>query len=613
MRSFRDLSIRTKLTILLLGTISLVLLVSITFIINDIHLIKSSKVDHVKALADLLAGNVAAALDFDDRKAAGDVLLSLRFEPSVVFARVYNAKGEVFATYSAGTAQQLAPPWRRTEEVSFTDDGYLEIVKAIRRENETTGTIFLRVSMAEIQAHVTRYLVTAAILLVSSLGIATWLAFRLQRLISDPILRLAEATQAVASRADFSIRVEKESNDELGILCDQFNAMLTNIQERGAALYQSEEQFRTFFEQAAVGMAQVAANSGRYLRVNAKLCEITGYSADELRELAHGQIAHPDDREADRAHFQQLVRGEFAGPIPETRYVRKDGQIICVQVTAALIRDASGQVLRAIEVIQDVSDRKRAEEELRRFNVELEERVHQRTAQLEAANKELEAFSYSVSHDLRAPLRAVDGFSQKVLRDFAAQLPAEALHQLGRVRVNAQKMGQLIDDLLTFSRLSRQPLRKQAVAPADLVRQALEDLRWEREDRRVEIHVGELAPCQGDPALLKQVFVNLLSNALKYSRKRDPAIIEIGCRQGELPGETVYYIKDNGAGFDMRYAGKLFGVFQRLHRAEDYEGTGVGLAIVQRIIHRHGGRIWAEAEVEKGATFSFTLEGEGPG
>jgi PAS domain S-box-containing protein len=499
------------------------------------------------------------------------------------------------------------------EGVSFTDDGYLEIVKAIRRENETTGTIFLRVSMAEIQAHVTRYLVTAALLLVSSLGLATWLAFRLQRLISDPILRLAEAAQAVSSRADFSIRVEKESNDELGVLCDQFNSMLANLQEGGTALRQSEEQFRAFFELAAVGMAQVDPDSGRYLQVNAKLCEITGYSADELLELSYGQITHPDDREADRAQFQRLLRGEPPGPTPETRYVRKDGQIIWVQVTAALLRDASGRVVRALEVIQDVSDRMRAEEDLRQLNVELEERVHQRTNQLEAANKELEAFSYSVSHDLRAPLRAIDGFSQKVLRDFAAQLPAEALHQLGRVRVNAQKMGQLIDDLLTFSRLSRQPLRKQPVTPAELMRQALEDLRSEREDRNVEIHIGELPPCQGDPALLKQVFVNLLSNALKYSRKRDPAVIEIGCRQGAWPGQSVYYIKDNGAGFDMRYAGKLFGVFQRLHRAEDYEGTGVGLAIVQRIVHRHGGRIWAEAEVDKGATFFFTLEGEAPG
>jgi len=163
--------------------------------------------------------------------------------------------------------------------------------------------------------------------------------------------------------------------------------------------------------------------------------------------------------------------------------------------------------------------------------------------------------------------------------------------------------------LLTFSRLSRQPLNKEPVVPANLVRRVLSDLSGEQEGRQVEIVVGELPTCQADPGLLKQVFANLLSNALKYTRQRDVARIEVGCAAQD--GATVYFVKDNGAGFDMRYADKLFGVFQRLHRAEEFEGTGVGLAIVQRIIHRHGGRIWAEAEVDKGATFYFTLEGEG--
>jgi len=201
--------------------------------------------------------------------------------------------------------------------------------------------------------------------------------------------------------------------------------------------------------------------------------------------------------------------------------------------------------------------------------------------QLESANKELEAFSYSVSHDLRAPLRAVDGFSQAVLEDFGPKLPAEGLRQLQVIRESAQRMGQLIDDLLAFSRLSRQPLIMQNVETEPMVRAAL-------------------------TALLKQVWVNLLSNALKYTRKREHAIVEVGCV--EQKGEHVFFVRDNGTGFDMQYAHKLFGVFQRLHRAEEYEGTGVGLAIVQRVIHRHGGRVWAEAAVDRGATFYFTLK-----
>jgi len=249
----------------------------------------------------------------------------------------------------------------------------------------------------------------------------------------------------------------------------------------------------------------------------------------------------------------------------------------------------------------------RMHEQIQRHARELEQRVIARTAELEAANKELEAFSYSVSHDLRAPLRAIDGFSRILLEDYIADLPDEAQHYLQLVGENTQQMGHLIDDLLAFAQLSRQPLNKRGVATADLARQCLEDLHAEQGGRCVEISIGDLPACEGDPALLKQVWINLLANALKYTRRRDPAEIAIGCQaDGRAP---VYFIQDNGVGFDMRYSDKLFGVFQRMHRAEDYEGTGVGLAITQRIIHRHGGRIWAEAAVDHGTAFYFTLGG----
>jgi signal transduction histidine kinase len=245
--------------------------------------------------------------------------------------------------------------------------------------------------------------------------------------------------------------------------------------------------------------------------------------------------------------------------------------------------------------------------------------LSQRAGQLESANQELEAFSYSISHDLRAPLRAMDGFSRILLEDHATTFSAEAVRYLNLVRDNAQQMGRLIEDLLAFSRLSRMPLNKQHVDTADLVQKVLADLHTSYELRDMEISVGGLPSCQADPALLKQVWMNLLANALKYTRKHDSARIEIGF----LPAVTLpslhpglekevagaYYVRDNGVGFDMQYAHKLFGVFQRLHKVEDYEGTGVGLAIVQRIVLRHGGRVWVEAQVDKGATFYFTLEG----
>ncbi len=237
--------------------------------------------------------------------------------------------------------------------------------------------------------------------------------------------------------------------------------------------------------------------------------------------------------------------------------------------------------------------------------MELERLVAERTLELTRANQELESFSYSISHDLRAPLRAIDGFSRILVEDYGPELPEEARHYLQRMREGAQQMGLLIDDLLSFSRFSRRRLDVQPTSILKLVQQVLNELRDEVEGRKVEISLGELPECQADPGLLKQVIANLLDNALKYTRQREIAHIEIGSRQQE--SQRVYFVSDNGVGFDMRYADKLFGVFQRLHRAEDFEGTGVGLAIVQRIIHRHGGRIWADSELDQGTTFYFTL------
>jgi PAS domain S-box-containing protein len=296
--------------------------------------------------------------------------------------------------------------------------------------------------------------------------------------------------------------------------------------------------------------------------------------------------------------------GVWAG---ETALLDSDGREIPISAVLLAQRGPDGEVEYFSIIGRDITELKRAEHEIQQLNAVLEQRVVERTAQLEAANRELEAFSYSVAHDLRAPLRAMDGFSRILLEEYAADLAADVQRYLRLVRENAQQMGHLVDDLLSFSRLSRQPLTKERVAPDDLVRQILADLRHEQEGRRVEITIDQLPPCLADPGLLREVWVNFLVNALKFTRSRELATIHVGARQED--GECVYFVKDNGVGFDSRYADKLFGVFQRLHRAEDYEGTGVGLAIVQRIVHRHGGRVWAESELNHGTTFYFMLGG----
>jgi signal transduction histidine kinase len=257
-------------------------------------------------------------------------------------------------------------------------------------------------------------------------------------------------------------------------------------------------------------------------------------------------------------------------------------------------------------------ERVRLVEALAQTNGQLEGKVREvteRTKQLEAANRELDAFSYTISHDLRAPLRAVSGFTSILFEEYADAMPVEARGYLRRVKDSGEHMGQLVDDLLAFSRLGRQAMRTQRVNIRAIVDRSLEQLAPALQGRHVEVVIGELPDAECDAALLEQIFVNLLSNAFKYSGKNEHARVEVGVLNADATEGPTYFVRDNGAGFDMEYAGKLFGVFQRMHRSEDFEGTGVGLAIVQRIVERHGGRIWAEAKVDAGATFYFTLKG----
>jgi PAS domain S-box-containing protein len=339
----------------------------------------------------------------------------------------------------------------------------------------------------------------------------------------------------------------------------------------------------------------VVDSDGRIRRINAQVEAMFGYARAELLG-AQIDLLLPErfrDRHVvQRSRFQADRHMRPMGEVPTLLGRRKDGTEFPVDIALSPVHTKEGSFV--LGVVRDITERRRAEQAL-----------SERNLQLEAANRELESFSYSVSHDLRAPLRAIDGFSSIVLRDHAAALPAEGRRHLGLVREGAQQMARLIDDLLTFAKTARQPIAKRKVSLEKLVNDCMEEFRGEIAERKVEVAVGNLPDCEADPALLKQALVNLLGNAVKYTRKRAGAKIEVGYRSEN--GEQAIYVKDNGVGFDMKYAGKLFGVFQRLHHKDEFEGTGVGLAIAQRVVHRHGGRVWAEAEPGKGATFYFTL------
>lgn len=375
------------------------------------------------------------------------------------------------------------------------------------------------------------------------------------------------------------------------------------------ALAESEIRYRTLVEQAPVAI--YVNRGGRLVLVNAACLRLFGATtSDQLLGKSPYELFHPDFHSVLNERIHHLLNHGSAVPLIEEKIIRLDGTTVDVEVTAAPFEDRG---FRSIHVVlRDITERKQAEaevsllhQELQGYIAELEQRVAHRTAQLESANKELEAFSYSVSHDLRAPLRSIDGFSQALLEEYQEKLDDTGKGYLERVRKATQRMGRLIDDLLKLSRINQTEIRHKSFDLSGLARAIAEELQKNNPDRAIEVIIQEGVVVQGDPSLLQIVLQNLLDNAFKFTGREAQARIEVGT--AVMDGKTVYYIRDNGAGFDMAYAGKLFGAFQRLHTKEEFPGTGIGLATVQRIINRHGGRVWAEGEVEKGAVFYFTL------
>lgn len=381
--------------------------------------------------------------------------------------------------------------------------------------------------------------------------------------------------------------------------------------ERSQALRDSERRKAAILDSAFDAIITMN-HAGRIIEFNPAAERMFGHARTEVlgADLAE-LIIPPRLRRSHRdalAHYLATGEGPILGQRVELPGLRADGSEFPAEVAVSAMRIDEQPFFTAY--LRDITERKRAEAQAQQFNAELELRVAERTAELMEANRELDSFTYSVSHDLRAPLRAIDGFSRILIDQYAPGLPPGAARYLGLVRGNAQQMGHLINDLLALSRLGRKPIEKTEVALGKLVDECLETLRPETEGRRIELDIGELGTCKADRDLLRQVFMNLLGNALKYTRRREPAHVQV--RAERRNGECVVWVRDNGVGFDMRHADKLFGVFQRLHRAEDYEGTGVGLAIVQRIVQRHGGRVWAEAALDRGATFFVALPVDEP-
>jgi PAS domain S-box-containing protein len=433
-------------------------------------------------------------------------------------------------------------------------------------------------------------------------GLTCYLMTGACSLVGRPIELTLKRSSGEEFRAELSIT---RSGQGESTSCTALIRDITERRQAQAALQQSEERFRLLVDSLKDYAIYMLDEKGLVATWNAGAQRLEGYSNEEIEGLPFSTFFTPEDVAAG-VPGSILKHAEAEGQVQNEGWrVRKDGSRFWTRGVVTALRDETGRLQGFAKIAHDQTQEKESAEKILQLNETLEKRVAERTAQLQAANEELEAFSFSVSHDLRSPLRHIAGYVEILRTEASASLDETSQRHLKTIADAAQHMGDLIDALLAFSRMGRGEMQKKRVGLGAIVKQSISELGEQTRTRNIEWKIGPLPEVRADAFMLRQALVNLLSNALKYTRNRNPAIIEIGAE--ENPDEVAVYVRDNGVGFDMQYVDKLFGVFQRLHRVSDFEGTGIGLANVRRVIHRHGGRTWAQGKLDKGATFYFSL------
>lgn len=523
----------------------------------------------------------------------------------VVYVLVLDDRNRVAAQAGVAEPGKLPPPV--VEIGKALDQPVLHLQRPISFAGQTLGSLRFGLS-TEIITSARSSLVKQGIVIAS---LEVFLTFLLLSLLgywlTKNLSNLIAGSKAIAE-GRYDQPVVARGDDEIAQLGRNFNRMAEAVQLKMQELHNNEMEYRALFEQAAVGIGHIRVSDHRWMRVNRRLTEILGYQNGQLLESGYQAIFQERDLPTVERSRLKLDSGERQMFEADMQLVQARGELVWTRLTVSLLRDERGQPQYYIMVVQDERERKRAEAELDHYHVHLEDLVAQRTTALAAANRELEAFSYSVSHDLKAPLRSIDGFSQILAEDYQSVLDDTGRDYLARIRRSVQHMGRLTDALLALAKVSRVGFNPEEFNFSEMAQTIAEDIQLANPGKLVKLTIQPGMTLLGDASLMRTAMQNLLGNAWKYSAKVDQPEIEVGCH--DVEGNLVYFVRDNGAGFNPDHANKLFGVFQRLHRAEEFEGTGIGLATVQRIISRHGGRIWAEGEVGRGAVFYFTTQPE---
>lgn len=448
------------------------------------------------------------------------------------------------------------------------------------------------------------YIQIAALVLISSLLITYLLALFLEKNLSAPVINLTNTVQKVSEKQDYSLRATKMTNDEIGFLADSFNNMLSEMQENysnlkqtNEALQQAEKRYRTTLDNMMEG-CQIINFNYKLIYINDAAVKQIHKSRQELVGRTIMEIYPGIEKTEFFIHLKKCLEERSAHYL-ENDFTYSDG-------SSGWFQYALEPVPEGVFILStDITKERKLNEELIKHKQHLEDIVAERTAELKAANKELESFSYSVSHDLRAPLRHINGFTDILLKRIKNNLDEKDLRYFEHITDSTKKMGILIDELLVFSRMGRTEMKREKIDLNKLISDTISNLNQDTDGRNIKWEIEKLPEVKADPTMLQLVYQNLIGNALKYTRYRDVVEISIGSKKDDK--DYIFFVSDNGVGFNMKYKDKLFGVFQRLHHSDEFEGTGIGLANVHRIITRHGGKTWAESEIDKGATFFFSL------